>query len=122
MLTLSIPFRHIRLAACVAVLALGSAACSTPAPVAKPRPQATRILPSVALATMIRNMQVPADQVSYFDQAGKALTPEAFAAAIDKPAGPEYNVKATRSYTDGVWTAAAEVHLVDRAPLTTKAP
>ncbi len=115
-----IPFRFIRVAACAVVLAFGSAACTTPSPA--PRAQAARILPSVQLATMIKNMQVPADQVTYFDQAGKPLTLEAFSKAINTPAGPEYNVKATRHFNEGTWSEAAEVHLVNRAPVARKVP
>lgn len=106
-------------------LVVVASACSTPAPVVKraalAAPRAPAPMPSVLLANMIKSMQVPAEQVSYFDQAGKPMTPAAFSTAING-SKLKYTVKASRNFSDGAWTAAAEVHLLDSPAVAQTTP
>ena len=103
-------------AACAIAAALLATACSTPAPA----PRAAVVLPSTHFAAMIKSMQLPADQVSYFDQANKPITQEAFNKAINGTPRAKYTVKATRQFNNGVWTDAAEVYLVNEPAAATK--
>ena len=66
-------------------------------------------------------MQVPLDQVSYFDQAGKPMTPDAFSNAIDTLRA-KYTVKASRNFSEGAWAAAAEVHLLGQPAVAQQTP
>lgn len=119
------PFHHAGRAGFAAALVLLASACSTPAPVAKTArqaaPRAPAVAPSAMLSAMIKNMQVPSDQVSYFDQAGKAMTPDAFTNAIDSLRA-KYTVKASRNFSEGAWAAAAEVHLLEQPAVAQQTP
>jgi hypothetical protein len=112
-----ISIRFLQRAACATAAALLAAACSTPAPA----PRAPVVQPSAHFAAMIKSMQLPADQISYFDQASKPITQEAFNKAINGTPRAKYTVKATRHFNNGVWTDAAEVYLVDDSPVAKKA-
>ena len=119
------PIYLVARAAIAGALVLVASACATPAPVVKraapAAPRAPVPMPSVLLANMIKSMQVPADQVSYFDQAGKPMTPAAFSTAING-SKLRYSVKASRNFSDGAWAGAAEVHLLDAPAVAQTTP